>query len=112
MWANIFELVMKIALNIQPLIQTAEVAFSGVPGQSGPAKKAFVMGLVQIGLTADQSLAPHPLTAAQSQVVTATTSLLIDSGVATMNAVKAMMPQPPPVVAPPVTVPPVVLPAG
>lgn len=91
MWLNIMSAMLRIMAELPALIQTAQVAFSGAPGISGPAKKSFVMGAVGAALDTYQQVAPHPLTPAQTQMVNGTISLVVDSTVAVMKAAQVLM---------------------
>lgn len=83
---NVLGFMLQVLTALPSLIQTAEVAFSGKPG-SGKYKKQFVMDTVNAAL----AIAPTAgaiISEEQKQAVSATSSALVDSVVANINALK------------------------
>ena len=92
---NALAFLLQVLTALPSLIQTAEVAFSGKPG-SGQYKKQFVMDTVNAALTIAPS-AGATITNDQQQAISATSSALVDSVVANINAFKkASTPAPEP----------------
>lgn len=85
---NALALALQVLTALPSLIQTAEVAFSGKPG-SGKFKKQFVMDTINAALVI-ASTAGSEITAAQQQAISASSSVLVDSVVANINAFKKM----------------------
>lgn len=83
---NFLALTLQILTALPNLIMTAEQAFSGKPG-SGKHKKQLVMDTVNAAL-AIAPTAGAKITTEQQQAVSATSSALIESVVANINAFK------------------------
>lgn len=83
---NVLGFMLQVLTALPSLIQTAEVAFSGKPG-SGKYKKQFVMDTVNAAL-AIAPTAGATISEEQKQAVSATSSALVDSVVANINAFK------------------------
>jgi hypothetical protein len=81
---NAFALALQVLTALPSLIQTAEVAFSGKPG-SGKFKKQFVMDTINAALVIAPT-AGAKITPEQQEAVSATSSALVDSVVANINA--------------------------
>jgi hypothetical protein len=81
---NALAFVLQVLTALPSLIQTAEVAFSGKPG-SGKFKKQFVMDTVNAALVIAPT-AGAKITPEQQEAVSATSSALVDSVVANINA--------------------------
>lgn len=85
---NALALMLQILSALPSLIQTAEVAFSGKPG-SGKFKKQFVMDTINAALVIAPT-AGAKITEEQQQAISTTSSALVDSVVANVNAFKKM----------------------
>lgn len=83
---NALALVLQVLTALPSLIQTAETAFSGKPG-SGKFKKQFVMDTMNAALAIAPSTGVK-ITEEQQQLISATSSVLVDSVVANINAFK------------------------
>ena len=107
MWMKFMSVFLQIVAEMPNLIQTTETAFSGVPGQSGAAKKALVQAGVAESINVYQQVSVHKLTPEAITSINASTSSLIDSTVAIMKTV-GMLTKPATSIAPGGAAPPVV----
>ena len=86
MKANWLEDIMKLMMQVMPLVAAAEFAFSGKPG-SGEAKKQTVIAAIETGLSVYNQFNKHKLTVKQQGAIIDNASELVDTTVGIMNSV-------------------------
>ena len=86
MKANWLEDIMKLMIQVMPLVAAAEFAFSGKPG-SGEAKKQTVIAAISTGLSVYNQFNKNKLTGKQQTAVMDNAAELVDTTVKIMNSV-------------------------
>lgn len=86
--ASLLPIIFQFLTALPGLIQAAEVAFSGVPGKSGPAKKTLVMNVV--GITTGALVSAGQITADHAAAITTLTADAVDSTVKILKDAQAL----------------------
>ena len=86
MFGTILTTLLQIMAVIPSLITTAEIAFSGKPG-NGPAKKELVMEATQAALIATGTMTGKPFSKEESRTILDTVSGFTDAAVEIVNSV-------------------------
>ena len=81
LFLTILKYVIALLPSIFSIVQSAEAAFSGIPNVSGAAKKDLAMGVI------GAALAAAPVSPEESAAVSKAAGLVVDSTVASLNAV-------------------------